>query len=135
PSRQAATNTLKSFARGSFAASCSTGVPGQSPCGVLRQFPIIGPYVGTRTPVRIVSGGDLRTAITTGRGGMEERSGTVLTHVRDAERIRVLRLVTAVRKTRLATAPVRARFAWHGGPEKFARENSRRGRHQSRTGR
>ena len=73
----------------------------------MRQVPTIGLYVGTRTPVRIVSGGDLRTAIKTDPSGMEERAGTILTHVRDAERLRVLRPVTAVRKTRPEIARIR----------------------------
>ena len=87
----------------------------------MRQVPTIGLYVGTRTPVRIVSGGDLRTAIKTDPSGMEERAGTILTHVRDAERLRVLRPVTAVRKTRPEIARIRAKSVARRS-EQFRRE-------------
>ncbi len=64
----------------------------------------------------------MRTAIKTGPGGMEERAVTILTHVRDAERFRVLRAVTAVPKARLTTAQFVEKTDWYGGPTNFARE-------------
>jgi len=65
---------------------------------------------------------------------MEERAGTILTHVRDAEQFRVLRLVTAVRKARLSHARIRAKMDCDARPKYFARERSCRDRRQLRTG-
>ncbi len=88
----------------------------------LRQFARIRPYVGTGTPVRIVRRGDLRAAIKTGPGGMEEPAVTGLTHVRNAARLSVLPLLTAVRTARPIADQLCARSLWHRPETKFARE-------------
>ena len=77
-----------------------------STVGLLRQFPRIRPYVGTGTLVRIVRRSDLHPAITTGPCGMEDPASTILTHIRDAERLRVLRPVTAVWTVRTSALDV-----------------------------